>query len=225
MRSSQKVSGRNPRAIRACARCRRRKIKCDFVYPQCGACIAVGVECLGYDTTTGGEQPRSLVKFLENRIAYLEIELSLLQANVAGEQDLDQKTIPHAFPGIRSHLLRSLILRNDLDPTRGVASWLSAPYLSSSLLPTLASDGGATNVVDSSQMKDNDLAQKRDIASIPRNVVDIMLRHYSEVYLAQYPIVDEAELMEQCNRVYDRKATPFDLFVVCMALSISVSLT
>jgi len=89
-----------------------------------------------------------------------------------------------------------------------------------SLPPTLAA---AQTISENIVLKDKALAQKRDIASIPRNVVDIMLRHYAEFYHAQYPIVDESDLIEQRNRVYTRAASPFDLFVVCMALSISVS--
>ncbi|KAL4945816.1 hypothetical protein BDV06DRAFT_218892 [Aspergillus oleicola] len=76
----RKASDRNPRATRACARCRKRKIKCDLVYPRCGTCAAVGIECIGFNSATGEEQPRSLVSFLEKRVAKLELEIASLQS-------------------------------------------------------------------------------------------------------------------------------------------------
>ncbi|KAL4875347.1 hypothetical protein BJY04DRAFT_202277 [Aspergillus karnatakaensis] len=67
--ASRRSSDRNPRATRACARCRKRKIKCDLVYPRCGMCIAVDTKCIGFNSATGEEQPRSLVSFLEEKVA------------------------------------------------------------------------------------------------------------------------------------------------------------
>jgi Fungal Zn(2)-Cys(6) binuclear cluster domain len=224
--TSRRVSGRNPRATRACARCRKRKIKCDFVYPTCGTCATAGVDCMGFDSTKGEEQPRSLVTFLENKVAYLEIELATLERHATGDQCVEKIPIPGALSPYRSQLLRSINLRNcpdrAYDTRYDAASWRSVPYISSSLLPTL-SPVRNPGAVDVPALKNRAVAQRIDIASIPRNVVDIMLRHYADFYLAQYPIVDESELLEQCNRVYDRTATQFDLYVVCMALSISVS--
>lgn len=225
---SRRVSGRNPRASRACARCRRRKIKCDFVYPSCGTCASAGVDCLGYDTITGEEQPRSRVTFLENKIAQLELELASLQGRSVGDEDFEHENpaqVPAFFVEYRAQLLQSATLNHGYDRSYDAeydtAPWRSVPYISPSLLPTLVPTQTVSEIPPS---KDNAIAQERDIASIPRNVVDIMLRHYAEFYLAQYPIVDESDLIEQCNRVYERTASPFDLFVVCMALSISVSI-
>ncbi|OKL62197.1 hypothetical protein UA08_02324 [Talaromyces atroroseus] len=219
-----RASGRNPRATRACARCRKRKIRCDLAYPTCGTCAAVGVDCMGFDATKGEEQPRSLVAFLENKVAHLEIELAKLQCHAAGDQSVEQALIPGVLSQYRSQLLASISLRNGCDRAYDAGynteSWRSVPYISPSLLPTLdpVRDPAA---VDVPTLRARAVAQRRDIASIPRNVVDIMLKHYADFYLAQYPIVDESELVEQCNRVYDRTATQFDLYVVCMALSIS----
>jgi hypothetical protein len=196
------------------------------MYPRCGTCATAGVDCLGYDTITGEEQPRSRVTFLENKIAQLELELASLQGRPAGDEGINRQhkiELPAVFTEYGAQLLRSATLNNGCDRSYDAqydtAPWRSVPFISPSLLPTLAA---AQIVSKTPAFKDRALAQKRDIASIPRNVVDIMLRHYAECYLAQYPIVDESDLIEQCNRVYERTASPFDLFVVCMALSISV---
>ncbi|CAK7900797.1 pyrimidine pathway regulatory protein 1 [[Candida] anglica] len=60
------------RAISACQRCRKKKIKCDQNFPNCLRCKKAGVECVGLDPATGREVPRSYVTHLEDRIASLE---------------------------------------------------------------------------------------------------------------------------------------------------------
>ncbi|KAK9245938.1 fungal-specific transcription factor domain-containing protein [Lipomyces tetrasporus] len=63
------------RIISACSRCRSRKTKCDQKFPSCSACLKAGVECVGLDAATGREVPRSYVSHLEDRVAFLEIQL------------------------------------------------------------------------------------------------------------------------------------------------------
>ncbi|KAK9372649.1 fungal-specific transcription factor domain-containing protein [Lipomyces chichibuensis] len=63
------------RIISACSRCRSRKTKCDQKFPSCSACSKAGVECVGLDAATGREVPRSYVAHLEDRVAFLEIQL------------------------------------------------------------------------------------------------------------------------------------------------------
>ncbi|KAK9466780.1 fungal-specific transcription factor domain-containing protein [Lipomyces arxii] len=63
------------RIISACSRCRARKTKCDQKFPSCSACSKAGVECVGLDAATGREIPRSYVSHLEDRVAFLEIQL------------------------------------------------------------------------------------------------------------------------------------------------------
>ncbi|KAK7203816.1 fungal-specific transcription factor domain-containing protein [Myxozyma melibiosi] len=63
------------RIISACSRCRSRKTKCDQKFPSCSACLKAGVECVGLDAATGREVPRSYIAHLEDRVAFLEIQL------------------------------------------------------------------------------------------------------------------------------------------------------
>lgn len=61
------------------------------------------------------------------------------------------------------------------------------------------------------------------LSSIPRHVIDIMLRHYCEIYRPQYPAVEESDLYKACDRVYnDTHPTDFDIFCVHITLAISV---
>lgn len=63
------------RSISACLRCRMRKTRCDQMFPSCSSCLKANVECVGIDPATGREIPRSYVSHLEDRVAYLELQL------------------------------------------------------------------------------------------------------------------------------------------------------
>ncbi|RSL71570.1 hypothetical protein CEP54_001342 [Fusarium duplospermum] len=60
--------------LTACHRCKSRKQRCDQNLPACSNCERAGVECVGTDMD-GRVAPRSLIKSLEDRIAYLESQL------------------------------------------------------------------------------------------------------------------------------------------------------
>ncbi|RMD44401.1 hypothetical protein DV735_g647, partial [Chaetothyriales sp. CBS 134920] len=64
------------RSVLSCARCRRRKIKCDRATP-CGQCITAKTACTGYSSKDQDPNiPRSIVQHLESEIAKIEGELS-----------------------------------------------------------------------------------------------------------------------------------------------------
>ncbi|KAF2875257.1 fungal-specific transcription factor domain-containing protein [Massariosphaeria phaeospora] len=60
------------RRVLACARCRKRKLSCDGKVPSCTRCVDAGVACVGFDSSTQREAPRSIADFLEMHIASLE---------------------------------------------------------------------------------------------------------------------------------------------------------
>ena len=64
------------RSVLSCARCRRRKIKCDRAIP-CGQCVTAKTSCTGYSSKDQDPNiPRSIVQHLEAEIAKIEAELS-----------------------------------------------------------------------------------------------------------------------------------------------------
>ncbi|KAK1993330.1 hypothetical protein LX36DRAFT_258148 [Colletotrichum falcatum] len=61
--------------VTACMRCRARKQRCDQNIPACSNCERAGVECVSLDID-GRATPRSYIKSLEDRVAYLESQLA-----------------------------------------------------------------------------------------------------------------------------------------------------
>jgi len=64
------------RSVLSCARCRRRKIKCDRAIP-CSQCVTAKAECTGYSSKEQDASiPRSIVQHLEAEIAKIEGDLA-----------------------------------------------------------------------------------------------------------------------------------------------------
>lgn len=99
-------------------------------------------------------------------------------------------------------------------------SLTSTYFLSGSSVPYLSSNlwyEGKSEQVQERPRSTNTLS------SIPRHIVDIMLKHYCEIYRPQYPAIEESDLYKACDRVYSNtRPSDFDLFCVHVILAISV---
>lgn len=66
-------------------------------------------------------------------------------------------------------------------------------------------------------------AKPAALALIPRQVVDALLKNYCQNYRHHYPSVEEPDLQQSCQRVYEQaQPSDYDIFSVHMALAISV---
>ena len=82
------------RSVLSCARCRRRKIKCDRAIP-CGQCVTAKTDCTGYSSKDQDPNiPRSIVQHLEAEIAKAEAEL----VSSGHLQDLNASNILAGMP-------------------------------------------------------------------------------------------------------------------------------
>jgi hypothetical protein len=176
---------------------------------------------MGYDVLQELETPRSTVAHLESNIAQLEINLARLKS----EKAID--TMATANAAIKELTARLVVAAGE--PWKSKATHESANHILSLSSPSFLSQSPLPGLRDRSQdsfQQDFTASPTRNstISSIPRNVVDIMLRNYCQIYLPQYPVVDESSLYESCERIY-ANADPsfFDLFSIAITLAISVS--
>ncbi|KAH8646261.1 hypothetical protein BX600DRAFT_158326 [Xylariales sp. PMI_506] len=212
------VPSRKRRHSKACTRCRKRKIRCDFQYPKCGSCSAAAVPCVGYDSIRGVEKPRSTISHLEDEAARLEIELQ----HRKDEQCSISEVANAAVERLMTRIALSVAEPTGLSCKQDIPMPLTSPYfISPSPVPFLDKLAWCESKhARSSAPQANPLF----ISSIPRHVIDIMLKHYCEIYRPLYPAVEEAALRDSCERAYKGdNPSHFDFFCVYITLAISTS--
>ncbi|KAF9633312.1 putative fungal specific transcription factor domain-containing protein [Lasiodiplodia theobromae] len=224
-----RTSNTNHRITKACYRCRHRKTKCDLRFPTCGTCQRANVPCVGYDAVEGRERPRSDVAYLEDKVAQLEIELQRLRS----EQSVDSsKLIDTAIstltrslaktigdPQHQAHRNLSHSSRTSSLARHPLISLHSPVFLSQSPVPPL-------QLEDDPDQPQPENTRCSTISLIPRHVIDIMLKNYTEIYLPQAPYIEESQLHASCERVFAQDggaASHFDIFLVAICLAVSAT--
>ncbi|KAL4963085.1 Zn(II)2Cys6 transcription factor [Aspergillus stella-maris] len=229
------------RSTKVCTRCRQRKTKCDFKFPQCTSCSLANATCLGFDPATKQAVPRSLVKSLESRVAQLEAELLAFQSSpqimpYSIASKVAQSTIafgvPKPGPYLHSKLSSALFLRPSCPPlaispaTRGRA--------------VISETADASHERPTARQKSTNRKTWLDLGSVPHSALERMIRNYSDTHLPQYPIISASlldRIVDQSRDESQKDATPFmdgdfasssglghfELFVVFIVLAISAS--
>ncbi|EXJ79499.1 hypothetical protein A1O1_08763 [Capronia coronata CBS 617.96] len=173
--------------------------------------------CLGFDSIHGVDKPRSTVSHLEDEIARLEGELYRVKGQV--------NTISDSAIAAVERLSRC-VARATLAPLScsrrqtNLLSLNSSFFLSGSPVPYLSSQ--ASNP-DKLERAEEPSLGTNTLSSIPRHVVDALLKHYCETYRPLYPAVEQLDLYQACDRVYNN-ADPsgFDIFCVHITMAISM---
>lgn len=171
---------------------------------------------MGFDAVAGVERPRSIAAHLENQVVLLELELATLQGY---EPSATNEKVYGAIDALTDGL--SMTIDNagaydDKHCDNDEPSLASSIFLSQSPVPALG-DYSEPSIPKS-------LAQSTTISLVPRHVINLMLKNYCSIYLAQYPALEEADLYESCNRIFsDNSPSHYDTFTVAITLTISVS--
>jgi Fungal Zn(2)-Cys(6) binuclear cluster domain/Fungal specific transcription factor domain len=213
-----------PAHRRACARCRKRKIRCDAALPACQACVRVGVNCMGYDPDpemNGG--PRSLVLHLEEEVAALEIKL---RAHEAANIDIVSSA---PLPSLAQ---RQLALSNAIEYAARADSALPINNHDALVQSTvrLAFQANASRLPlpftyqQSAQVKAKPM-RAMPVHQVPRTAAELLLKNYTDIHLPQYPCISEVDLSSAFQRCMEDGESPsaFDVFIVSMAMAISAS--
>ncbi|KIH87806.1 hypothetical protein SPBR_04710 [Sporothrix brasiliensis 5110] len=237
---------RRRRQSKACTRCRKRKIRCDFNFPACGACVSASAPCVGFDSIHGVEKPRSVISHLEEEVERLEKQLQETKrdqdAALPGDQTADRAAqAKEVVDRMTTRLATATV--SPVSPVTATASMPMLPLTSSvffvgSPAPHLHKStawdetrGPAATLTAAAPLMSpspSSTSSAVPISSIPRHVAVIMLKHYCEIYRPQYPAVEEQDLLQAFDRVYDKSpakgaATDFDVFCVHITLAISTT--
>lgn len=208
---------RKHRHCKACTRCRRKKIRCDLQYPTCGACTASGTTCVGFDSIHGTDKPRSTISFLEEEVARLEVELRRVKSQNRSISDSANAAVERLTTRLATAIVepRSRPRKQESHLPLTSPFFLSgapAPYFSKASWENTKLDPNAERSV-----------RAITVSSIPRHVIDAMLKHYCEIYRPQYPAIEEEDLWKACEKVYtNAQPSGFDIFCVYITLAISV---
>ncbi|KAI9279656.1 fungal-specific transcription factor domain-containing protein [Sporodiniella umbellata] len=86
-RQPEQARPKRPRSSLACIRCRKKKVKCDFVQPTCGRCAIAGLPC-SYATPPrrvdghAFDQLGNYVEELKERMQKMQSELARMKENI-----------------------------------------------------------------------------------------------------------------------------------------------
>ncbi|KAL2840503.1 hypothetical protein BJY01DRAFT_236708 [Aspergillus pseudoustus] len=230
------------RSTKVCTRCRQRKTKCDFKFPQCTSCASANAACLGYDPATKQAVPRSLVKSLEAGVAHLESQLlafQLTSRNVSYSmasriaQANVSFGIPRQGPYLQSKLSSALFLRPSCPPLA------VSPVSRGAEVGDSESSDVPTHGRGRSRHKFTYKANVINLDSVPHPALERMIRNYSDTHLPQYPIISatildhilqqfRVEALGDASALLEADPASaglghFDFFVIFIVLAISAS--
>ncbi|KAJ9150931.1 Fungal specific transcription factor domain containing protein [Pleurostoma richardsiae] len=223
------LAGSGRRSSKVCARCKKRKTKCDAGYPSCSACVKAGAVCRG-EASGSHELPRSLVRALEDEVADLERRVDELQHSPS-----------NAATALTSKLARGTLLSDAGTPQPFFLSPFSPSFFlrpsCPPLLPTRASpsrSGGHREPRPSPTPSTG----RTNLGRIPSAALETMVSNYANIHLPQYPCIQEHWLRHvlakvlsahdgDTDRVLTKGIPPesglthFDYFVVFIVLAMS----
>ncbi|EXJ75641.1 uncharacterized protein A1O5_00148 [Cladophialophora psammophila CBS 110553] len=172
--------------------------------------------CLGFDSIHGIDKPRSIVRDLEDQVGRLSVDLAAVKSQTCSIWDTVGGTVER---------LTTRLAIVTVEPTgrprkqEQLLPLVSSYFLSDSPLPYLNRQArDATKGAEPQVQSWRAMA----ISSIPRHVVDAMLKHYCETYRPQYPSIGEEDLYRARDKVYESsQLVGYDAFVIYITLAIS----
>ncbi|KAF2819375.1 hypothetical protein CC86DRAFT_307185 [Ophiobolus disseminans] len=236
------------RRVLACARCRKRKLSCDGKVPACTRCVDAGMQCIGFDSSTGQEAPRSIADFLEAHIASLEGSRNLSslqqssQANAtfpspADSSELDTKLThgPVENCAFADDLVNQVM--EDITPSfLGVSQ--AMPLLHCVVRGTqLPSKKGPVVSNDLNENHPRSILNPQPSKSLFHDIIpdevgaNQLFQNYLDRVITQYPIYHRNDVTIAFNSIYHKKATVLgedslrNRYIICIIMAISLSTT
>ena len=189
---------------------------------------------MGYDLPHEKEVPRSMVSYLEDQAADLEIKIQRLQGSpqsqfdfqyaVSHDRSASDTCTPLSVGTALASAMMSVVAPSKANDDE-VRSFYSAFQLRSCSLPLPFPDQHFRNANSRAILSTRSARKATHLPDVPRAAADLVLKNYVEIHLPQYPCVYEPDLLRSYETCFDRPgdASPFDIFTVCMALAISAN--
>ncbi|KAF2448386.1 GAL4-like transcription factor-like protein [Karstenula rhodostoma CBS 690.94] len=230
------------RRVLACARCRKRKLSCDGKVPACTRCVDARVECVGFDSSTQKEAPRSIAGFLEAHIATLNNANTHTALRTPGRPSVafpspaashDSDSNPGSSTGkcSRADGLVDLAMQDITPKFLGVTQ--KRPFLScvvkGTQLPSRRGPVGSTDLDENHPRSIiNPQTNTNYLDSIAWRTASGLFNNYLERVITQYPIYHRNDVTAAFNAVYvpmasPRQATSRDRYIVSIIMAISLS--
>lgn len=154
---------------------------------------------------------------LEQEVARLETELGLIQSQTRTDLDISIE----AAERLSARLAATIVIPPRCPRNQDTLLPLTSTFfLSGSPEPYLSNP---PKEADTPNQAEGPIASTNKLSSIPRHAVDTMLKHYCEIYRPLYPAIEESELFNASDRVYNNtQPSAFDIFCVHVTLAISV---
>lgn len=150
-------------------------------------------------------------------MARLETELGLIQSQTRTDLDVSIEAAERLSARLAATIVIPSRSTRDQDTLLPLTS---AFFLSGSPEPYLSSP---PKEADTPKQTEEPATSTNKLSSIPRHAVDTMLKHYCEIYRPLYPAIEESELFDASDRVYNNtQPSAFDIFCVHVTLAISV---
>ena len=188
---------------------------------------------MGYDTTLAKEVPRSIATYLGAKVTLLEEKIRAVKEQQRQKQRTfamtDCNLVTNPGPNLGELLTTALTdtvdVHHDLNfnVTGNMSPYYHSFHLQQSRLPLPFPPQSQYPARDEAAGRLS--PQPLHPSSIPRDAADLMFRNYVEVHLIRHPCLEEDEILESYGLCLDNPetATPYDVFIVCMALAISAA--
>ncbi|CAI6334537.1 unnamed protein product [Periconia digitata] len=232
------------RRVLACARCRKRKLSCDGKVPSCTRCLDASVPCVGFDSSTQSEAPRSLADFLENHIRSLDNPASPTSTRIppprpslafpsptASNDSEARPPILHANKSTYADDLVSQAMQDITPSFLGISQ--TTPILScvvkGTQLPSRKGPMGS-NDLDENHPKSimNPQPSANTLERIDHKIANGLFHNYLDRVITQYPIYHRSDVTAAFNSIYypasnPNNDSPRNRFIVSIIMAISLS--
>lgn len=206
-------------------------LQCDGKVPACTRCVDAGVSCVGFDSSTQKEAPRSIADFLEMHIASLE----------------GDRSPPMRPPGVPGSALHSPATYQDSDAQheKGTYADKLVNLIMKDITPSFLGVSKSRPLL-SCVVKGTQLPSKTDLdENHPRSIMNPqpttmclesfdektaknLFRNYLDHVITQYPIYHRNDVTTAFNSIYYAASnpgqdSPRNRYIISLIMAISLS--